>query len=91
MLSIKILGPGCFNCLAIEEAVILSLERLSIPYPRLEVTVQHVQDPAEIRRYPIWSTPGLVVNEKVVSAGRIPTVDEIMHWLTVSLQEADTA
>jgi small redox-active disulfide protein 2 len=87
MLDIKILGPGCFNCLAVEEAVILSLERLSEQYPDLEVTLQHVQDMDEIFQYPIFFTPGLVINEKVVCAGRIPTVDEVLKWLTASIQE----
>ena len=88
MLNIKILGPGCFNCFAVEEAVVLSLEQLSERYPDLEITLQHVQDPVEIRQYPILVTPGLVINEKVICAGRIPSVDEVLKWLTTSVQEA---
>jgi hypothetical protein len=87
MLNIKILGPGCFNCFAVEEAVVLSLEQLSERYPDLEITLQHVQDPVEIRQYPIFATPGLVINEKVICAGRIPSVDEVLEWLTTSVQE----
>lgn len=81
MLNIKILGPGCFNCFAMEETVVLSLEQLSERYPDLEITLQHVQDPVEIRQYPIFATPGLVINEKVTCAGRIPSVDEVPIWL----------
>jgi hypothetical protein len=33
-------------------------------------------------KYPILSTPGLVINEKVVSSGRIPTETQITDWLT---------
>jgi hypothetical protein len=88
MLNIKVLGPGCFNCMAVEEAVVLSLEQLSGRYPDLEITLQHVQDPAEIRQYPIFATPGLVINEKVICAGRVPSVDEVLKWLTASIQEA---
>lgn len=88
MLNIKILGPGCFNCFAVEEAVVLSLEQLSERYPDLEITLQHVQDPVEIRQYPIFATPGLVINEKVICAGRIPSVDEVLKWLTTFVQEA---
>jgi hypothetical protein len=87
MLNIKILGPGCFNCFAVEEAVVLSLEQLSGRYPNLEITLQHVQDPVEIRQYPLFATPGLVINEKVICAGRIPSVDEVLKWLTISAQE----
>jgi hypothetical protein len=88
MLNIKILGPGCFNCFAVEEAVVLSLEQLSERYSDLEITLQHIQDPVEIRQYPIFATPGLVINEKVICAGRIPSVDEVLQWLTTSVQEA---
>lgn len=87
MLNIKILGPGCFNCLAVEEAVVLGLERFSVQYPDLEVTLQHVQDMDEIYQYPILFTPGLVINQKVVCAGRIPAVDEVMKWFAVAIQE----
>ncbi|RIK34260.1 MAG: hypothetical protein DCC55_33385 [Chloroflexi bacterium] len=88
MLNIKILGPGCFNCYAVEEAVVLSLEQLAQNHPDLEVTLEHVQDPLEICKYPILFTPGLVINEKLVCAGRIPSVDEVLKWLTISFQEA---
>jgi len=88
MLNIKILGPGCFNCFAVEDVVVRCLEQLSEQYPDLEVTLQHVQNPAEIRQYPIFITPGLVINEKVICAGRIPSVEEVLKWLTASIQEA---
>lgn len=87
MLDIKILGPGCFNCFAVEDVVVQSLERLAGRYPDLEVTIQHVQNPDEIFQYPIWFTPGLVINSKVVCAGRIPAIDEVLKWLTAAVQE----
>jgi len=87
MLNIKILGPGCFNCLAVEEAVVLGLERLSEQYPDLEVTLEHVQDRDEIFRYPIFFTPGLVINEKLVCGGRIPEEAEVITWLANALEE----
>lgn len=87
MLDIKILGPGCYNCYAVEQAVVLTLELLAQQHPDLEVTLQHIEDPLQIQRYPILFTPGLVINEKLVSAGRIPTKDEILKWLRAALDQ----
>jgi hypothetical protein len=46
-----------------------------------------VEDYVEIMEYPILSTPGLVINEKLVSAGRLPTEVEITTFLTNALME----
>ena len=80
-LEIKILGPGCPNCHRVEENAVEALETLSEEMPDLEATVQHVTDLDEIMAYDILGTPGLVVNEKVVCAGRIPRVAEVVAWL----------
>lgn len=84
-LKIKILGPGCPNCQRVEENAVEALERLSEENPSLEATVQHVTNFNEIMAYPILATPGLVVNEEVVCAGRIPKVDEVVGWLRAAL------
>jgi len=56
--------------------------------PSLEATIQHVQDYGEIMKYPVMFTPALVVNEKLVCAGRIPTVEETIAWLREALDGA---
>ena len=77
MLDIKILGPGCANCKRVEMLV-----RKVVVTQGLEAEVEKVTDFQEISKYPILSTPGLVLNGKVLSSGRIPTEAEVAEWLT---------
>jgi small redox-active disulfide protein 2 len=76
MITVKVLGSGCTNCKRLEATTRKVVESLGI-----EAEILHVTEYAEIMKYPILSTPGLVVNEKLVSAGRIPTEVEIAGWL----------
>jgi small redox-active disulfide protein 2 len=76
MLDIKILGSGCANCKRLEASAHKVAEEL-----KLEATFEKVTDMGEIMKWPIISTPGLVVNGKVVSSGRIPSEAEIAAWL----------
>lgn len=76
MITIKVLGSGCANCKRLEANVRKVVENTGI-----EAQIEKVTDYAEIMKYPILSTPGLVINEKVVSTGRIPGEDEIAGWL----------
>lgn len=80
MTIIKILGSGCANCKRVEQVAHKVITDMGI-----EAEVIKVTDYAEIMTYNIMSTPGLVINEKLVSTGRIPTPDEINTWLTSAL------
>jgi small redox-active disulfide protein 2 len=82
MLAIKILGPGCENCKKLMYLTEHALARLS-----MEANLEKVTDYAEIMKYPILSTPGLVINEKVVASGRVPSEAEISAFLTAALME----
>ena len=77
-LDIKILGPGCKNCHALEAATRQALTDLG-----LDATIENVTDFADIAAYGVLSTPGLVVNGTVVSAGRVPTASRIAELLAV--------
>jgi len=77
MLNIKILGSGCANCKRLEANA-----RKVVADLGLEAEIEKVTDFNEILKYPILSTPGLVINEKLVSSGRIPSETEITDWLT---------
>lgn len=76
MLNIKILGPGCANCKRLEQIARKAVDSIGIP-----AEFEKVTDFLEIVEYNIMSTPGLVINEKVVSFGRIPSEVEIQTWV----------
>ena len=88
MLTIKVLGPGCHNCEVLAQKAIEALEVIAEEQPEeFEATILKVTEQEDIMKYPIMFTPGLVINEKLVSAGRIPSVDEIKDWLAQALGE----
>jgi small redox-active disulfide protein 2 len=83
MLTIKVLGSGCANCKRVEQ-----IARKVVAEMALEAEVIKVTDYNDIMAYNILSTPGLVINEKVVSTGRIPTPAEVTTWLANALETA---
>jgi len=83
MLTIKVLGSGCANCKRVEQIANKVVAEMA-----LEAEVIKVTDYADIMAYNILSTPGLVVNEKVVCTGRIPTPAEVTTWLADALETA---
>ncbi len=83
MLTIKVLGSGCANCKRVEQIVRKVVEEMA-----LQAEVIKVTEYPEIMKYNIMSTPGLVINEKIVSTGRIPTPAEVTSWLTNALETA---
>jgi small redox-active disulfide protein 2 len=77
---IKILGTGCPNCQKVEALARQAAEELNI-----QPTFEKVTEINKIVEYGIARTPGLVINDKVVSSGRIPAVSQIKTWI----QEAE--
>ncbi len=76
MLTVKILGSGCANCKKLEAVACEAASEAGIAAEFVKVT-----DMGQILQYDLLSTPGLVVNDKVVASGRIPTKAEIQGWL----------
>jgi len=75
-MEIRILGPGCPRCGEVEKRTLNALVELHVA-----ADVQKVTDIKKIAEYKVFSTPGLVINGKVKSSGRIPSREEIKRWI----------
>ena len=71
-MNIKVLGPGCARCQELEKTV-----REVVAAHKLNIQVEDIKDMKQIMQYSIMSTPGLVINEKVVMSGKVPTRAEV--------------
>ncbi len=83
MLTIKVLGSGCANCKRLEQVTHKVVDEMGV-----EAEIIKVTEYPDIMHYNVLSTPGLVINEKVVSSGRIPAPAEINNWLKMALESA---
>jgi len=77
---IKILGTGCARCDELEKVTKEVLGELQI-----DATVEHVRDMKKILEYPILKTPGLVIDEKMVCSGRVPSKAEVTTFITTAM------
>lgn len=75
-MEIKVLGPGCKKCKATKEAIREVVEELG-----LDAKVDEVTEMGEIMKYNVLTTPGVVIDGKVVSKGKVPSKKEIEGWL----------
>jgi small redox-active disulfide protein 2 len=78
-LNVKILGTGCANCKKLYSVVEEALVQTGI-----QAELTKVEDVQAIMRYGVMSTPALVIDETVVSAGKVPRVAEVSSWLTTA-------
>jgi small redox-active disulfide protein 2 len=74
--DIKILGSGCDNCQKLERHARQAARELGV-----DAAFDHVTDPAEIASWGVMRTPGLVIDDEVVSAGRVASVDDVKGFL----------
>lgn len=73
--DIAVLGSGCPKCIELENHVKAALKELNI-----DKTVKHITDMAEIASFGVMSTPALVINDKVVSSGKVLSSEEIKEF-----------
>ncbi len=76
-MEIKILGTGCPKCKSLEKATNEAVAELGV-----EATVTKEEDIMKIMEYGIMHTPGLVINNKVVMSGRLPSGKEIRQFIS---------
>ena len=79
-MNIKILGTGCSRCRSLEKYVLQAVNEM-----QLNATVEKEEDIIKIMEYGIMRTPGLVIDEKVILAGQLPTVKELKELIQNNL------
>lgn len=80
-MEIKILGPGCPKCKTLEQATRTAVQELGI-----DANVTKVEDIVAIMGYGVMRTPGLVIDEKVIFSGKVPSVNELKEIISKSQQ-----
>lgn len=83
-MKIKVLGPGCTKCHQLEKTAREAVSELGI-----DVDIEYVKDIMKIMEYPILTTPGLVIDEKLVCSGRVPTKAEVITFITTALAKKE--
>jgi small redox-active disulfide protein 2 len=75
-MQVKVLGPGCSNCKKVYQIAEQAISEL-----KKEVELIYVTDLVEISKTGLMRTPGLMINDKIVSYGRIPSLDEVKEFI----------
>ncbi|MES9832648.1 MAG: thioredoxin family protein [Candidatus Thiodiazotropha sp. L084R] len=77
MKSIKVLGSGCKNCETTAKLISIAADQAGV-----EIELEKVTDMAQIMAFGVMSTPGVVVDGKVVHAGGLPGPDQVREWIS---------
>jgi len=79
-MEIKVLGPGCARCHQLDQTTQEVVKELGI-----DAEIVYIKDIKKIMEYPILTTPGLVIDEKLVCSGRVPSKDEVTRFITSAM------
>jgi small redox-active disulfide protein 2 len=82
-MEIKVLGGGCARCKKLHEDA-----RKAVEQAGLDVAVEYVGDITQIMKYDVLMTPALVIDGQVKAAGRVPSIEEMVTWLTAAAGKA---
>lgn len=83
-MNIKVLGPGCQNCKNLHKAVQQAVEELSLPDGSVEL--EYLDKMEDIQAFPIFATPGLVIDGEVAHQGKpLPSVEKIRELINKAL------
>lgn len=83
-MNIKVLGPGCGRCQQLEKTVKEVVKELGI-----DATVEEIKDIKKFLDYNVMMTPGLVIDEQVVSSGKVPTKTEVTQLVINALDKEE--
>lgn len=83
-MNIKVLGTGCARCHSLLKSVKEAVNEMKI-----DATIEEVKDIKQIMQYSIMMTPGLVIDEKVVSSGSVPKKDDIKKLIMSTLTKEE--
>jgi small redox-active disulfide protein 2 len=79
MFDVKVLGSGCANCKTTQQLIEEVTEENGIP-----ITLEKIEDMAQIMSYGVMSTPGVVIDGKIAHAGGVPDKQTILSWFKSS-------
>ncbi len=85
-MTIKVLGPGCVNCKTLEKRTHEALDDMN-----LQADVEKVEDLGRIVSYGILRTPGLVIDEKLVWQGGVPSIEKIKELIRCQIEGGGAA
>jgi hypothetical protein len=80
-ISVKVLGPGCKNCERVEVHARQAIDQFMSQHPDISISFEKIVDVEKFIDYGLLSTPGLVIDEQLVSSGKIPATADIAAWL----------
>jgi small redox-active disulfide protein 2 len=79
MLEIKVVGPGCMNCNRLEEMCCEIVAKQKLP-----AQIEKITDITKFADLGIFITPGLIINDKVISSGKLPGKSLLTQWITAA-------